>query len=126
VPGEGETLKGRHGRIEPKQAAGLGEIVQIIVRPGSHVQYQDGPAGDLCEISKVLECIGTEATAIAWSTRRLMDDVEEQEESSSPTLYGAASYLMPMAMIEAALREPQLTRQTRPDLLQVALKVLFG
>jgi hypothetical protein len=92
----------------------------------SIVQYQDGPALDLFQIDKVLECIDAEAAAVAWSKRsRPMYD-DEEDESSAPSLYGVARYLMPAAMIEAVVREPHLTRLTRLDLLQAAFTVLFG
>jgi hypothetical protein len=79
------------------------------------VQYQDGPALDLFQIDKVLKCINTEAAGAAWSKRwRPLYD-EEEEDSSPPSLYGVARYLMSAAMIEAVVREPHVTRLTRLD-----------
>jgi hypothetical protein len=93
---KGEALEGRHWRIEPEEVARLAKIVPTLSKPGAHVQYQDGPALDLFQIDKVLECIDAEAAAVAWSKRsRLIYDDEEEDESSPPSLYGVARYLMP-------------------------------
>jgi hypothetical protein len=61
---KGERLECRYWHIEPEEVARFAEIVPTLGNSGVHVQYRDGPAFDLFQIDKVLECIDT-ATADA-------------------------------------------------------------